>query len=77
MHLVETRRASQLSTSGLRPNVSVRVTPLNGSSTCSFEVSTKDAASGTAENIAMDRIPPAIVELGASLSRRSRAVELD
>ncbi|GAA5916028.1 hypothetical protein JCM8208_007492 [Rhodotorula glutinis] len=66
MHLVESRRAPPLSAPGLRPNVSVRVTPLNGSSTCSFEVSTKDAAGGTAENIAMDRIPPAIVELGTS-----------
>ncbi|GAA5932088.1 hypothetical protein JCM3775_004237 [Rhodotorula graminis] len=66
MHLVEDRRAPSLSAPGLRPNVLVRVTPLHGSSTCSFEVKSKDAVSGTAENIAMNRIPPAIVELGTS-----------
>ncbi|GAA5821205.1 hypothetical protein JCM3770_005251 [Rhodotorula araucariae] len=66
LHVVQDDDAPLLSVPGIRPMVSVRATLLAGSGMCCFEVSSKSPASSTAETIAIDRVHPAIVELGMS-----------
>ncbi|BGP37140.1 hypothetical protein JCM10450v2_001046 [Rhodotorula kratochvilovae] len=66
LHVVDSSKVPLLTRPGLRPVVSVRATLLGSSGMCCFEVSSKSPASSSSETIAIDRIPPAIVELGMS-----------